>query len=43
MTKEARIHNVEKTNLFAKWCSENWIARYTRIKLKLSYHINRKT
>jgi len=24
MTKEARIYNAKKDNLFKKWCLENW-------------------
>ena len=24
MTKEAKVYNGEKNNLFNKWCLENW-------------------
>ena len=36
MTKEARIHNGERNNLFKKWCWENWTDTCKRIKLKHS-------
>ena len=34
MTKETRIYNGKKNNLFDKWCWENWKATCKRIKLE---------
>ena len=36
LTKEARIYNGEKNNLFNKWCWENWTATCKRRKLEHS-------
>ena len=33
-TKEARIYNWGKDNLFNKWCRENWSATCKRMKLE---------
>ena len=34
LTKEARIYNGEKTNLFNKWCRENWSTTCKRMKIE---------
>ena len=34
MTKEARTYNGGKDSLFNKWCLENWIATFKRMKLE---------